>query len=402
MPSRRAHRKSRNGCQGCKERRIKCDEKWPTCSNCLSRGQECTLSRLPTGTVESSRSMQTYLPAPPSNSSCLLPVGLYAYSPHSTARAGLQQSDLQLMHHWSTVTSLGFLQRPMFRNIWQIDIPKEAISHDFLMHGLLAFSALHVARLDPSNHQRFEMLGLVHEQLALKAFSPLLHNITPDNCHALFAFGALLGMLRIALPQKLLFGSEVDRLVEFLDLMRGAVTNIVETAYVWFPPRGLGLLLSVSDPILELAQTPETSPMADFIAGVLASIKSLRNRNKLISIDEHVQALYAESIDQLEIAFQRTVMSSSDRNLVFLWGVIVKARYIDLLRVKRPMALIILAHYGVILHTINDQWWGEAWGSQLVVAIHELLDEGWRATIQWPMEMVQRDPTSIKVGREWL
>ncbi|KAK6516926.1 hypothetical protein TWF506_006809 [Arthrobotrys conoides] len=39
--TRRFHNKSRTGCRGCKERRIKCDEGRPICSNCIRRSAVC-------------------------------------------------------------------------------------------------------------------------------------------------------------------------------------------------------------------------------------------------------------------------------------------------------------------------------------------------------------------------
>ncbi|KAK6534147.1 hypothetical protein TWF281_005484 [Arthrobotrys megalospora] len=39
--TRRFHNKSRTGCRGCKERRIKCDEGQPVCSNCIRRSTVC-------------------------------------------------------------------------------------------------------------------------------------------------------------------------------------------------------------------------------------------------------------------------------------------------------------------------------------------------------------------------
>jgi len=35
------HKKSRTGCQRCKARRVKCDEKRPTCSGCNRHGMPC-------------------------------------------------------------------------------------------------------------------------------------------------------------------------------------------------------------------------------------------------------------------------------------------------------------------------------------------------------------------------
>ncbi|EPE31928.1 Zn2/Cys6 DNA-binding protein [Glarea lozoyensis ATCC 20868] len=39
--SRKSHRKSRNGCQNCKQRKIKCDEKKPQCANCSRHSVHC-------------------------------------------------------------------------------------------------------------------------------------------------------------------------------------------------------------------------------------------------------------------------------------------------------------------------------------------------------------------------
>ncbi|ETN37377.1 uncharacterized protein HMPREF1541_08368, partial [Cyphellophora europaea CBS 101466] len=41
MPSRRTHTKSRNGCDVCRTRRIKCDETGPPCGKCAVRHLDC-------------------------------------------------------------------------------------------------------------------------------------------------------------------------------------------------------------------------------------------------------------------------------------------------------------------------------------------------------------------------
>src|ERR1700761_678510 len=39
--ARKPHFKSRNGCERCKSRRVKCDEQFPTCGGCIKRGITC-------------------------------------------------------------------------------------------------------------------------------------------------------------------------------------------------------------------------------------------------------------------------------------------------------------------------------------------------------------------------
>ncbi|KAF3901964.1 hypothetical protein ABW21_db0201945 [Orbilia brochopaga] len=54
--TRRFHNKSRLGCKGCKERRIKCDETRPECANCVRRSTTCEYDR---DDHESSRSRKS-------------------------------------------------------------------------------------------------------------------------------------------------------------------------------------------------------------------------------------------------------------------------------------------------------------------------------------------------------
>src|ERR1700742_2357411 len=60
MVPRRTHTKSRNGCDGCKKRHVKCDESGPPCTNCIARELECKYSTAdplhhPTSVYSSSR-----------------------------------------------------------------------------------------------------------------------------------------------------------------------------------------------------------------------------------------------------------------------------------------------------------------------------------------------------------
>ncbi|EGX51581.1 hypothetical protein AOL_s00054g280 [Orbilia oligospora ATCC 24927] len=57
--TRRFHNKSRAGCRGCKERRIKCDEGRPICSNCIRRSAACEYEK------QAEEASDTPTPTPP-------------------------------------------------------------------------------------------------------------------------------------------------------------------------------------------------------------------------------------------------------------------------------------------------------------------------------------------------
>ena len=55
------------------------------------------------------------------------------------------------MHHYSNNVAKAHHGRgERVLHLWSEHIPAEAVKHPFLMHGLLALSALHVAFLRPS------------------------------------------------------------------------------------------------------------------------------------------------------------------------------------------------------------------------------------------------------------
>lgn len=53
------------------------------------------------------------------------------------------------------------------------------------------------------------------------------------------------------------------------------------------------------------------------------------------------------------------------------------------------MALVILAHWAVLLHSVSAQWWAGERGRLLVEAIFQELDDEWSAAVQWSMDVVQ-------------
>ena len=54
------------------------------------------------------------------------------------------------MHHYDRDTLLQPLGiREDCQHLWRENIPREAIKHSFLMHGILALSALHIAHTRP-------------------------------------------------------------------------------------------------------------------------------------------------------------------------------------------------------------------------------------------------------------
>jgi hypothetical protein len=69
-----------------------------------------------------------------------------------------------------------------------------------------------------------------------------------------------------------------------------------------------------------------------------------------------------------------------------IWPSVVPTDYIRLLHLKHPIALIILAHYCVVIKKIEMVWYLRGLGQNLLSSIHEVLEPKWRPWLERPME----------------
>lgn len=79
------------------------------------------------------------------------------------------------------------------------------------------------------------------------------------------------------------------------------------------------------------------------------------------------------------------ILNTDDHGVGLFWAAIMERQYIDLLKAKEPMALVLLAHFGVALHVSREYWWSGNWGRQIVKAVYDMLDDHWRCWVQWPL-----------------
>lgn len=133
------------------------------------------------------------------------------------------------MHHYSTLTYATLSRKADMQRIWQVVIPQEGYAHEFLMRGILAVSALHIAHLSPEKSSIFSEISSYHQDIALKEFRATLSNITTHNRVAVFAFATLLIPYICALPTRSGIGclpQAIDNAVDLIVVTRG-IDNII-------------------------------------------------------------------------------------------------------------------------------------------------------------------------------
>ena len=124
------------------------------------------------------------------------------------------------------------------------------------------------------------------------------------------------------------------------------------------------------------------------IADLNAVFESLNEGiGRTIHVD--LQVNYRAAVQELRKSFEMYATIVEEGPLVFVWAVMLPDSFVIELEKKETLALVILAHYAVLLHGINEQWWAEGRGSQLVEAICQMLPSEWQPAVRWPKHVVQ-------------
>lgn len=292
--------------------------------------------------------------------------------------------DLEIFNHYAAYTSASLSDRDSVQLTWRVAVPKEAIPYNFLMHALLSFASAHLAQLCPAQRTAYSRGAFIHRNIALRSCIPALRDITPKNCHALFAFSSVIAVSTFAFPEASSEShtSPVDNILTFLVLIRG-VNTVLQGGLDWIRSGSL-------NPLLQDGRVNWREQVALLPIAFLAPFERLRTLNQNATPDSNVRKVYAEAIQDLENSYGAYQLIASDRSLVFIWCAIIPSEYVALLRERQPMALVILAHFAVLLHNVGAQWWAGDRGRHLAGAIHNELNNDWKLAVEWPMAVVQK------------
>ncbi|GKZ63057.1 hypothetical protein AnigIFM49718_010788 [Aspergillus niger] len=384
MPSRRSHRKSRHGCIACKRRRVKCDERQPECSNCLNRSTEC---------VYAPRDLEWAQPSQTENASARRQSPAASSTPSSSGWIGsgdllprapeLNLSDMELLLQWCSSTYATMAHDQQFEHLYQYVLPKEGLEYPFVLHGLLALSALHIARAkDPTSGTRYFSIALEHQNRAIALFRPIVPSIDRDNSHPIFVFASLLLQLAFAIPPcspLVETHDPVQDLVQAFTLCRG-LREIWGASWQWVKEGKLADVFTQVDDTKHWP-LPETTEVA------LSQLKYL-NETRGKRSGDHDTECYGAAINHLKDMMEIYQDKPRRVELALRWPFGLESRFLKLLKERDPMALVILAHYCLVLHHFRHHWWMEGWSLRVAHGIWHQLHESWRPYISWVVQEV--------------
>ena len=303
----------------------------------------------------------------------------------------LSPDDLELLANWCTTTYRSLTHDRNSEEIWRSNIPQEALRYPFLLDSILAVSALQLAYYSEQDGAQHIKLLRTSQTHWIQAHAGLTHQINRvldrSNCTALFAqcnaqiIFAFTYFQLTARPSA--STTALDRLCRVFRHVRGPTKVLIDLTDIVRE----GELASPVTPHEQDPKMPNTSAIA------ILGLKRLNMSQEHLGLEaRQTKMVYSQAIDQLESCLAYTTRSSDPGIHGLLWILRIPSEYLDLLQNREPFALIILAHYCVIMYHLRKRWWMGDWGVRVLEEICGLLRRDWLATISWAI-----DVTSIHV-----
>ncbi|KAH7217602.1 hypothetical protein BKA60DRAFT_491791, partial [Fusarium oxysporum] len=426
---RRPHTKSRSGCLDCRRRRVKCSEEKPECRACRRRGVECqyppsTYRRSPVSqhadeASPASASTSTSTPGQPliqcqCQCQCQCPCHHFSPIPNLsllsrpaiTTTPLYEQSpvifsieEMALFQHWTLHTSLDIYKNSSLSSICQVGFSQSALQHPFVMHAVLSLTAAHIAYLNPEKRLRYIANAAHYHNEGLKGFREAIAQNDDRIAEALFVWSALnllyvfgvSGRLGESLCDDLDWGTRGDRIlgVGFIPMILGIVT-VLESYESFQTPSSTPLqnILSVGN--LEEIQPPDEATDAE--DEQFCQLRSIWENNNNASIYENTLQALRQCRFFMEQFSDKATKDAGDFDRTwqgaFAFVGLAPKEYFPLLHQRQPPALILYAFYGGLLYSLDDCWFMEGWGYDIVEVVNNLLGSYWESWIAWPVKAV--------------
>ncbi|KAI9692728.1 MAG: hypothetical protein M1820_009433 [Bogoriella megaspora] len=306
-------------------------------------------------------------------------------------------TDLQLMAHWIFVASSSFGFQPGDSLHWQRDVTQLACDFPFLMHGILAVSALSKSRSVPPSECQFWLWTAAHHQnKALPAYRQIIGEaeqyMNEQNCHAVMATGYLICVYAgFAVTSSGAYGTygqgqcTIPELLEFFSLMRGA-RSIMSYKTQWAMNGPMAMYLRQWPSVIDVSLNPHDERIADLTA-VFDRVES--SPGEQIHSDADV---YRTTLMLLREAFAvpfQPVDGVGWKLALMTWVERIPQRYLELLSDSKPEALLILGYFAVLPKRCALQdWYAEGAAERVLSMVCNSLGEQWSHWLAWPMEEI--------------
>ena len=239
-----------------------------------------------------------------------------------------------------------------------------------------------------------------HRALALKAVQPSLSDMkTSDSCSiSLFAFAGLtaiyaFGELVITLEYEGDGHDHIGHLIACFRLSRG-IGTIVEV-------REQEIRDSWASEMINLSANTELESLRSTgmkFAHADALFEMINTHVRAADDREAYMVAAVRCLDYIQLLmWQPDQENPRTYHLIMTWPNEISPRCYELLELRDPVALILLAYFAVLMSMRKRLWWLARWPELLLKQIGTLLGMEWDLWLEWPRSMLETlnsDPSS--------
>ena len=428
----RGHQNSRNGCAQCKARKVKvrvqsdskdarclradpsqCDEEKPKCRSCTRRQTPCTftndgLNQL--ASAASAASSPSYDRSQPGSSFTPIqrsygttPSRPYQNHVAQTRRPSpktppppsplsLNMAHLELLHHFVTVTSYAITTGRISHVVWHATVPQIALSHEFVMHTLLAVSALHIAYLRPEQRMSYWKRAAMHQDRALQLQQLAMANPTRENADALFIFSFLIVYLASASPSSVdgtIVDTPLHAAIQCIHMFRG-IRSILPSIRHWVEEGPLAHLLLLYPGHIKSNPTFRDPRTEDHFSKLLIFCSTAPDLNNDTEMDDVEQfAAAASSLRASYLKVESVVQGDLYMPPIWHWAVRLPSSFVQRLGERHVVPLVLIAHWCVLLSQARHYWWVGDWLDKTMGEIEACLPQEYSQWLEWPTEKIR-------------
>ena len=295
----------------------------------------------------------------------------------TTPHTGQSPLHSRLLRHWTEVAALTISRNDSDRGIWQTIVPRRALTNPYLLHGVYAISAIHLAF--DAQTQNDEREGLIktaehHQSGAIQLFTrhteeqhqfPHMENFVLSSLLIGFAFA-----FPLSIPASARESPEpLEEMIQIIGLIKSTMT--------FSAPILTGVK---SDEMAQLTHVNENHSGGPQCPCPPISVLYEINANH-VKGPESRQA-FQTTIEQLEDLFSKINRGAEPLSHAYIWICEISNTFYCSLQQRHPLALIIFAYYCVALHHLRHLWWISSWGQRVLNDIHKMLRPVWMPFIE--------------------
>ncbi|KAF1997816.1 hypothetical protein P154DRAFT_272340 [Amniculicola lignicola CBS 123094] len=378
VPKRKSHTKSRQGCFQCKRRHQKCNESHPRCANCTRLRVDCTWpTRSTDGFSPASNGPENHVPMLVGQRDSIIP-------DNSSSSSDLPIEDMRLLHHWVTKTSKSLPTTMSISGHSEEDhFIDLGFDHPFLLHCMLAVAAVHKALLDPTTNGRALLLRAdAHVNKALTTYRTLLVHPTAETAVPMFLLSSTLVTYNLAAAQIEEPEDPISAVCHCFKLIQGVKVVIGPH---WEQIKASKPFRMAAAPALDL-DTPIRPEDGEFS-------EILQLQELTLDMASEDRNACTKAILDLHTYFMKTKKCAEEAGhaVIFVWPALLEDRFQNLMSSKNPVAVIILAHFAILMVRARTKWWVHNWPERIVRAAQELLQDV-PELLKWldlPLQMIK-------------